>query len=139
MSFLCSFAANQLRFSGSKSTAWFWLHRERCCPGGEFLRHRNTPARRPSYSSEAQPQATGTNLILSWPAADSTEYMLQTNSGLSSGGWANAGDAALVNGKVVVTNSALSGDRFFRLCIPDLLGTGESDGNSPLCKCYKLF
>jgi hypothetical protein len=45
----------------------------------------------------------------------------------------------LVNGKVVVTNSALSGDRFFRLCIPDLLGTGESDGNSPLCKCYKLF
>lgn len=63
-------------------------------------------------------QATSTNVILSWPAADSTGYMLQTNSDLSSGNWINAGGAVLVNGQMVVTNTVSSGVHFFRLTHP---------------------
>ena len=63
-------------------------------------------------------QTTSTNVILSWPAADSIGYVLQTNSDLNSGSWANAGGAVLVNGQVVVTNTISSGVRFFRLSHP---------------------
>lgn len=60
----------------------------------------------------------GSNVICSWPAADSVGYSLQTASDMSAANWSSAGAGSSVNGRVFVTNAISSGVRFYRLRHP---------------------
>ena len=58
-----------------------------------------------------------TNVVCSWPVADSLGFILETNSDLSAN-WTGAGSGSLVNGQMVITNNISSGARFYRLRHP---------------------
>jgi hypothetical protein len=80
-------------------------------PGGVFITV-NKPDTRPSLRATR----TGNKVVLSWPTNNSSGFLLQCATNLSSPGWTTIADVpAVISGEKVVTNN-ISGERkFFRL------------------------
>ena len=60
-------------------------------------------------------QASGANVIVSWPSSTDSGFALQFTTNLASATWAGAGTPVVIGDRNVVTNAILGDAQFYRL------------------------
>ena len=92
-----------------------------------------------AFSTDVTINRSGSQVILSWPLADTNEFYLQTTTNLSAPiAWLNAADPATNGNSLVVTNQIAGTNSFYRLQAWEVLfdGTNTTALRSPTANSF---